>query len=147
MATLIFNHSNYSMTAWKVSKYGVISGPYFPIFGLNTAIYFVNLRIQSEYRKMWTRNNSVFGHFSRSVRFNHLLESNHLMLSLVGKICRRQTEPLKRNYYHNSVLRSCHWRCFIQKGFLKISQFLQEFWKYLKNTFFTEHVRATAYVF
>ena len=24
------------MTAWKVSKYGVISGPYFPVFGLNT---------------------------------------------------------------------------------------------------------------
>ena len=27
----------------------------------------VNLRIQSEYRKIRTRNNSVFGHFSRSV--------------------------------------------------------------------------------
>ena len=26
-------------TAWKVSKYGVISGPYFLVFGLNTAIY------------------------------------------------------------------------------------------------------------
>ena len=25
-------------TAWKVSKYGVISGPYFPVFGLNTEI-------------------------------------------------------------------------------------------------------------
>ena len=25
-----------------------------------------SLRIQSEYRKIWTRNNSVFGHFSRS---------------------------------------------------------------------------------
>ena len=25
-------------TAWKVSKCGVISGPYFPIFGLNTEI-------------------------------------------------------------------------------------------------------------
>ena len=25
-------------TAWKVSKYGVISGPYFPVFGLNTGI-------------------------------------------------------------------------------------------------------------
>ena len=25
-------------TAWKVSKYGVISGPYFPAFGLNTEI-------------------------------------------------------------------------------------------------------------
>ena len=29
-------------TAWKVSKYGVISGPYFPVFGLNTEIYFIN---------------------------------------------------------------------------------------------------------
>ena len=26
-------------TAWKVSKYGVISVPYFPVFGLNTEIY------------------------------------------------------------------------------------------------------------
>ena len=34
-----------------MSKYGVISGPYFPAFGLNTEIYGVNLRIQSEYRK------------------------------------------------------------------------------------------------
>ena len=32
-------------TARKVSKYGVISGPYFPVSGLNTEIYFVNLRI------------------------------------------------------------------------------------------------------
>ena len=30
--------------------------------------YFVSLRIQSEYRKTRTRNNSLFGHFSRSVR-------------------------------------------------------------------------------
>ena len=37
--------------AWKVSKYGVISGPYFPVFGLN---------IQSECRKIRTRNNSVY---------------------------------------------------------------------------------------
>ena len=26
-------------TAWKVSKYGVFSGPYFPVFGLNTKKY------------------------------------------------------------------------------------------------------------
>ena len=50
-------------TALKLSKYGVISGPYFPVFGLNTEIYSVNLRIQSEYRKIRTRNNSVFGQF------------------------------------------------------------------------------------
>ena len=52
--------------AGKVSKYGNFSGPSFPVFGLNTEIYGVNLRIQSEYRKMQTRKNSVFGHLSRS---------------------------------------------------------------------------------
>ena len=49
-----------------MSKYGDFSGPYFPVFGLNTKIYGVNLLIQSEYRKIRTRKNSVFGHFSRS---------------------------------------------------------------------------------
>ena len=28
-----------SNTAWKVSKYGVISGPHFPVFRLNTGKY------------------------------------------------------------------------------------------------------------
>ena len=50
-------------TAGKVSKCGVISGPYFPAFGLNMERYFVSLRVQSECRKIRTRNNSVFGHF------------------------------------------------------------------------------------
>ena len=30
-------------TVWKVSKYGVFSGLYFPIFGLNTEIYAITL--------------------------------------------------------------------------------------------------------
>ena len=51
--------------AGKLSKYGVFSGPYFPVFRLNTEIY---LRIQSEYRNIRTRKNSVFGHFPRSVK-------------------------------------------------------------------------------
>ena len=55
-----------TFTAWKVSKYRVFSVPCFPIFGLNMDIYFVNIRIQSEYSKTGTRKNSVFGHFSRS---------------------------------------------------------------------------------
>ena len=50
-------------TAWKLSKYGVILGPYFPVFRRNTEIYGVNLRIQSGYSKIRIRNNSVFGHF------------------------------------------------------------------------------------
>ena len=64
-----------------MSKYGIISGPCFPVFGLNTRIYFVNLRIQSEYRKIQTRNNSVFGHFSCSESFDNY-ESSPLFLDL-----------------------------------------------------------------
>ena len=56
-------------TAWKVSKYGVFSGPYFPTFGLNTERYGVSLRIQSKCGKRRTRENSVFGHFSRSAGY------------------------------------------------------------------------------
>ena len=50
-----------------MSKYGVFSGPYFPVLGLNTERYEVSLRIQSECGKIQTRKNSVFEHFSRSV--------------------------------------------------------------------------------
>ena len=60
-----------SRTAWKVSKYGVMSGPYFPVIGLNTEIYEVNLRISSEYRKIRTGSNSVFRHFSRNSWFRY----------------------------------------------------------------------------
>ena len=41
--------------------------PVFPVFGLNTEIYGVNLRTQSECRKIRTWKNSVFGHFSCSI--------------------------------------------------------------------------------
>ena len=34
---LTFQKTEY--TAWKLSKYGIISGPYFPVFGLNTEKY------------------------------------------------------------------------------------------------------------
>ena len=63
----MFIPTNNAIIAWKVSKYGVVSGPYFPVFGLNTEIYSIHLCIQSECRKIRTRNNSVFGHFSGSV--------------------------------------------------------------------------------
>ena len=43
------------ITAWKVPKYGVFSGPFFPAFGLNTERYGVSLRIQSECGEIWIR--------------------------------------------------------------------------------------------
>ena len=38
-STVHCNYKNNFNTAWKVSKYGVISGLYFRIFGLNTGKY------------------------------------------------------------------------------------------------------------
>ena len=51
------------------------SGPYFPAFGMNPEIYSVNHCIHSKCEKVWTRKNSVFGHFSRSDKrllFSHI---------------------------------------------------------------------------
>ena len=62
-----------------MSKYRVISGPYFPAFGLNTKRCEVSLRIQSKCRKIKTRNYSAFGHFSRCV-----ILSNFIFLHLFG---------------------------------------------------------------
>ena len=55
-----------TVTAWKVSKYGVLSGPYFPAFELHTERYLVSHRIQSKWGKIQTRKNSVVGYISHS---------------------------------------------------------------------------------
>ena len=47
------NSPKLTLTSWKVSKCGFIPGPYFPVFP-------PNLCIQSEYREIGTRNNSVY---------------------------------------------------------------------------------------
>ena len=81
-----------------MSQYGVISDPHFPVFGLNTKIYSANLRIQSEYRKIRTRKNSVFGLFSHSesalligvwrscfttdLKFNHVISKRFSIYTL-----------------------------------------------------------------
>ena len=39
----------------KSVRIGNLSGPYFPTFGLNAEMYKVNIRIQSERGKKWTR--------------------------------------------------------------------------------------------
>ena len=57
----------YINNAWKLSKYGVFSRPYFPAFGLNTDRYEASIRIQPEFRKIRIRKYSVSGHYSRSV--------------------------------------------------------------------------------
>ena len=66
-----------------LSKYGVFSGPHFPVFGLNTEIYYLNLRIQSEYRKIRSRKYSIFRHFSRGEDEDGVKSYNEKFLNLI----------------------------------------------------------------
>ena len=96
-----------SSTVWKVSKYGVFSGPHFPTFGQNTERYSISLRIQSEYGKKRTRKNSVFGHFSRSVRNIHkwitvLNDFHFLLIYFQCSSCCRKKIRCKNKW---------HWEC------------------------------------
>ena len=93
-----------------MSKYGVFSGPYFPVFGLNTVICLTNLCIQSENRKIRTIKNSGFGQFSRGgfesklCRFSRVhekfgialeneLDNNHISSIPFGKLYGFTTVP------------------------------------------------------
>ena len=70
-------HQFEHITKSKVSKYRIISSPYFPVFRLNTEIYSVNVHIQSKYKKIQAINNFAFKHFSRSV-FSIFLRIVHI---------------------------------------------------------------------
>ena len=94
------------ITAWKLSKYGVFSGPYFLLFGLNTEIYFVYLFIQSKCGKTRTRKKSVFDHFSRSEWFPSISET--VAANLVSKSfgCRNRYQHIvieKFQNYFNAI--------------------------------------------
>ena len=65
------------------------------------------LRIQSEYRKIRTRNNSVFGHFSRSV----FIEPTHILertFSCVYLIFTSQPKLVMESGVHTSLHQICH---------------------------------------
>ena len=64
----------------KCVQYGVLSGPYFLAFGLNTERYFVSLHIQSECGKIWTRKNSL-----HTVRVRDYPDD--LVKDDMGKVC------------------------------------------------------------
>ena len=55
----------------KIVQIRSFSGPYLLAFGLNTEIYGVNFRVQSEYGKIQTRESPVFGQFSPSDVFKN----------------------------------------------------------------------------
>ena len=70
-------------TIWNVSKYENFFGTYFPIFGLNTEIYGVNIRIKPEYGNIRHRKNSTSGYFRRPDNTQcYLLFSNSWFIML-----------------------------------------------------------------
>ena len=91
-------------------------------------IYEVNLSIQSEYRKIRTRNNSVYGHFSPSV---HCWNSGQLY-SLNGSSCTivfRPTWCLIAGCQHISCVIRWQYKALI----IKVHFFY--FWKIHKKRF------------
>ena len=89
-----------------MSKYGIFSGPYFPAFGLNTERYSVSLRIQSEYGKIRTRKNSVFGHFPHSACFGHKIEFsfNYKNLLLLKKQNQYAQKINRVKFFYNTQI-------------------------------------------
>ena len=69
------------LTGWKVSKYGVPCSPYFHGFWLNMEVLSLNLCIQSEYEKVRTKKNFIFGYFS-SREVNNETSTNVQLVSL-----------------------------------------------------------------
>ena len=94
-------------------------------------IYEVNLRIQSEYRKIRTRNNSVFGHFPCSV---HFIQSHHLRNVSVKTIddvetyvqqqdlfLRISTHNLLTKYFNDDTISDSDHEKFINTAFCLLS--------------------------
>ena len=54
-------------TGWKVSKYGVISGPYFPVFGLNKERYGVTQYLDNFHAVFGARSKPYFGQIQLKV--------------------------------------------------------------------------------
>ena len=69
----------------------------FRAFRKNAEVYGVNLRMQSEYNKIRTRNNSVFGHF-HAVRVTSIDQKlTNIEQKVTVNLCNK--ELAKNNYY------------------------------------------------
>ena len=107
---------------------------------MNTEIYCLNVRIQSDYKKIRSKNNYVFGHFSRSAIFAESWE-----------VRKRQKQP-PNVFYKKGVLKNfekftgkhLHRSLFFNNTDVLILMFSCEFCEIFKNAFFTELLRVAA---
>ena len=68
----------------KSARIKSFSGPYYPAFGLNTETYYVNLRIQSEWRDMQTRKTPNTDTFYVALRMTAFVFNNNVVQKLIG---------------------------------------------------------------
>ena len=106
-------------------------GSYFPAFGMNAEIYGVKLRIHSECRKIRTRKNSVYGHYSRCewpTILSIQLQSTMLQLGTQDNVFKTATKWLCTIYsiikalrlsgknaergFHNLIHKQAIWEAF-----------------------------------
>ena len=114
-------------TAWKVSKYGVFSGPYFPAFGLNTERYSSRSDGQHNF------SNTVVKHFAFMLEdclqnFDFI----HLDYLILVEIMHHQNELLFLIFLNlyitvGSISLIDQHQSIIQRGLLKIKAIFIEF--------------------
>ena len=61
-----FVYSITPFTAWKVSKYGIFSGPYFPVFGLNIGKYGPEKTLYLNFFHTVCKNGTIKLHFIKN---------------------------------------------------------------------------------
>ena len=148
---LICKKISLTSTAWKVSKYGVFSDPYFPVCGLYTEIYSVNLCILSKYEKIRARKTPYSATFN-TVMAVSAIDMKH-RVSAVQKqpfrdvLRKRCSENIQQIYWRtpmpkcnfNRVAKQLYWNC------TSAWVFSCKFVAYFQNNFLREHVwRATS---
>ena len=69
--TKLMSYIRRSTNCVKSVQIRIFSGPCFPAFGLNMERYGLSVPSQSEWRKIRTRKNSVFRHFSYSDKWTY----------------------------------------------------------------------------
>ena len=113
-------------SVWKVSKYGVFSGPYFPAFGLNTEIRSIcRMRVNTDQKKLRILTLRI-GTLSEMKMLRKIIDCKSLGISqeyvqdgvYFGKVTRLQCTDC------NSIIKRLHHRFFRQDDINSLASFL-----------------------
>ena len=101
-----------NITAEKVSKCGVFSGTYFPVFRLNTEIY----AIQSEYTdqkklRIWTLFTQCIHKINIEIKHQNRPrkpDKNRLLMAKLSKVTRSGMEAIVYSVFGNMLTLCCY---------------------------------------